>query len=164
MTSSSTPITREQAEQFLFTEARLADERRFDEWESLWTDEALYWVPAGADSSKSPDQYISIIYDNRSRIGLRVAQLKTGKRHSQDPASSVVHLISNVEILASEKESVTRTQASFLAVESRIRGMTTWAGTVRHELVLEAGQVRMSSKVVFLVNRDQPMPTMSFLI
>ena len=33
-------------EAFLYTEARLADEARYAEWEALWEDDAIYWVPA----------------------------------------------------------------------------------------------------------------------
>jgi 3-phenylpropionate/cinnamic acid dioxygenase small subunit len=152
-----------EAERFLFREARLADEGRYDEWESLWTDDALYWVPAGNNDSAAADDRISIICDHRSRIALRVAQLKTGKRHSQDPRSNVARLISNVEILADD-ESVTRTGAAFLAVESRSRGITTWAGRVEHTLVRRGDRILMSRKVVRLVNADQPLPTLAFLI
>ncbi len=42
---------------------------------------------------------MSIVYDNRSRISVRVNQLKTGKRHSQTPVSALRRVISNVEIL-----------------------------------------------------------------
>lgn len=35
-----------QVSQFLFLEARLQDTHAYDEWEALWTDDALYWVPA----------------------------------------------------------------------------------------------------------------------
>ena len=33
-------------EAFLYKESRLADESRYDEWEALWEDDAVYWVPA----------------------------------------------------------------------------------------------------------------------
>ena len=33
-------------EAFLYKEARFADEARYADWEALWTDEAVYWVPA----------------------------------------------------------------------------------------------------------------------
>lgn len=155
--------TRAEAEEFIFAEARLADEHRYDDWEALWADDGVYWVPAAGGSLEDPDSHISIIYDNRSRIALRVAQLKTGKRHSQDPVSSVTRVISNIELLRDGPEAV-ETRASFIAVESRTRGLTTWAGTVRHTLVRTGGAIRMSRKVVLLVNRDQPIPTLSFLI
>lgn len=156
-------IDRADAEQFLFTEARLADEHRYDEWESLWTADALYWVPAGADSVADPDSSISIVYDNRSRIALRVAQLKTGKRHAQDPVSRVARVISNVQV-AQGDPGVTNTRATFLAAESRGSDVTTWAGVVTHALTEVDGTIRMRRKVVTLVNRDQPIRTLAFLI
>jgi 3-phenylpropionate/cinnamic acid dioxygenase small subunit len=156
-------VSRAEAEEFIYAEARLADDHRYDDWEALWADDGVYWVPAGPGSAESPDQYISVIYDNRSRIALRVAQLKTGKRHAQDPVSNVAHVVGNVEIMRGDSHSV-ETRASFIAVESRIRGLTTWAGTVRHTLTRAGTGLLMSRKVVLLVNRDQPLPTLSFLI
>ena len=63
--------------QFLYREARLQDEHRFDEWEALWTDDAIYWVPANGEDT-DPEQQMSILYDNRSRIALRIRQYHTG--------------------------------------------------------------------------------------
>ena len=35
---------------FVYKEARLQDEHAYEAWESLWTDDGVYWVPAnGAD-------------------------------------------------------------------------------------------------------------------
>src|SRR5689334_25419037 len=38
-------LSRQQAEEILFEEAQLLDERRYDEWLALLTDDAIYWVP-----------------------------------------------------------------------------------------------------------------------
>jgi 3-phenylpropionate/cinnamic acid dioxygenase small subunit len=65
-------------EQFLFLEAHLQDTHAYDEWEALWEDDAIYWVPANGQDT-DPDKQMSIIYDNRSRIGIRIEQLKTGR-------------------------------------------------------------------------------------
>ena len=80
-------ITQVEAEQFLYKEARLADSHDYDGWEALWTDDAIYWVPAGGESAEDPTTNVSVLFDNRSRIGTRVRQLKSGKRHSQTPPS-----------------------------------------------------------------------------
>ncbi len=85
-------------EQFIYREARLQDEHRYAEWEALWTDDGIYWVPANGDNI-DPEQQMSIIYDNRSRIGVRVRQLLSGKRHTQEPRSRLRHLVTNVELL-----------------------------------------------------------------
>ena len=34
---------------FIYTEARLADESRYAEWEALWDDDAVYWVAGVSD-------------------------------------------------------------------------------------------------------------------
>ena len=85
-------------EQFLYREARYADESDYDSWEQLWTDDALYWVPAGNDSV-DPMESMSVVYDNRNRIATRLKQLRTGRRYAQAPQSNLRRLISNVELL-----------------------------------------------------------------
>ncbi|MGH7343256.1 MAG: nuclear transport factor 2 family protein, partial [Candidatus Rokuibacteriota bacterium] len=42
-------ISLEEIGQFLYREARLADEGEYDAWEALWTDDGVYWVPANGD-------------------------------------------------------------------------------------------------------------------
>src|SRR5215475_4576367 len=83
---------------FLHREARLADEARYAEWLALWTDDAVYWVPATADPAADPDQHLSHIYDNRGRLETRIKLLQTGYRFSQEPASTMRRLISNIEV------------------------------------------------------------------
>ena len=56
-----------EVEQFLFLEARLADEGDYDGWEALWADDGVYWIPANGDDI-DPATQMSILYDNRSRI------------------------------------------------------------------------------------------------
>ena len=75
--SPATSVEATHAE-FLFLESRLADESRYTEWESLWDDDALYWVPMHENAD--PEREVSYIYDNRPRIAKRIAQLKTGLR------------------------------------------------------------------------------------
>ena len=65
-------LDRTQIEEFLFLEARLQDEHRYDEWEALWEDDALYWVPMKDDAD--PERSVSYIYDNRARLASRIRQ------------------------------------------------------------------------------------------
>ncbi|MFY9890485.1 MAG: aromatic-ring-hydroxylating dioxygenase subunit beta [Streptosporangiaceae bacterium] len=150
-------------EQFLYREARYADQHDYDAWEALWTDDALYSVPAGGDLSGDQGAQMSVIYDNRNRISTRLAQLRTGKRHSQTPPSGLRRLISNVEILGREGDD-TLVGANFLLAESRERGTEIWAGRVTYRLRVSDGEIRLAAKTVLLVNRDRPLPTLAFLI
>lgn len=148
-------------EEFVYREARLADEGHYEEWETLWTDDGVYWVPAGGDDI-DPESQMSIIFDNRARIATRVKQLKTGKRHSQTPASRVRRLISNVE--HAENGGDIDVGANFIAYESRERGVTLWGGRVLYGLRHTEEGLRRARKTVLLANSDQPLPTLAFLI
>jgi 3-phenylpropionate/cinnamic acid dioxygenase small subunit len=151
-----------QIEQFVYREARYADEHDYDAWEALWTDDALYWVPAGGDLAE-PGGQMSVIYDNRNRITTRLNQLRTGRRYAQSPPSGLRRVISNIEVLGQDGSEVT-VGANFVLAESRERGVQTWAGRVTYRLRLADGGLRLAGKQVLLVNRDQPLPTLAFLI
>ena len=149
-------------EQFLYAEARYADEHDYDAWEALWTEDALYWVPAGGDLT-APAGQMSVIYDNRSRITTRLAQLRTGRRLAQTPPSSLRRIISNIEVLGTEGADIV-VGANFMLAESRAAGVEIWAGRLTYRLRLADGEFRLAGKQVLLVNRDQPLPTLAFLI
>jgi benzoate/toluate 1,2-dioxygenase beta subunit len=156
-------LTRVEVEDFLYLEARLADESDYDGWEALWTDDAIYWVPAGrADSD--PESEVSVIFDNRSRIATRLNQLRTGKRYAQSPASNLRRLISNVEILGRAENGDTEVGANFMLLESRARGVQLWGGRITYRLRRADGELRLAYKKVTLVNLDGPLPTLGFLI
>ncbi len=149
-------------QQFVYREARLQDEHEYAAWEALWTDDGIYWVPANGDDT-DPDREMSIIYDNRSRIALRVRQLLTGRRHTQEPRSRLRRIIANLEILEERIDEV-RVGANAMVFESNLRGDTIWAA--RNEYVLRRldGSLRMAWKKVTLVNNDKALHTLSFLI
>lgn len=148
--------------QFLYREARLQDEHRLQEWEALWTDDALYWVPANGENP-DPEREMSILYDNRSRIGLRIRQFLTGKRYSQQPASRLRRIIGNIEVLGDETGG-TRVTANMLLAESHRRGQILWAARNEYLLRQVDGEWRLAFKKVALVNNDGPLATMAFLI
>jgi 3-phenylpropionate/cinnamic acid dioxygenase small subunit len=158
---------RELVEQFLYREARLADEGDYDAWEALWTNDALYWVPIGGEGG-DPEQQMSVIYDNRNRISTRLKQLRTGKRYAQAPPSNLRRLLSNIEYLGGranyEGGVDLEVGANFLAIESRSRGTHLWGGRTTYRLRRRGDDLLLAFKKVVLVDNDQPLPTLGFLI
>lgn len=154
-----------EVEAFLFAEARLQDELDYDAWEALWTDDAIYWVPANGDDI-DPTRQMSVIYDNRSRIATRIKQLKSGKRHSQSPPSRTRRMVSNVELLDADPDFPGDVQvgANYVVFESRERGMTIWPGRCIYRLRGAADGRRMAFKKIMLVENDRPLSTLAFLI
>lgn len=152
-----------EVEQFLFREARLADEGDYDGWEALWTDDGVYWVPANGDDI-DPATRMSIIFDNRSRIALRVRQLRHDKRHAQNPRSKLRRLLANVEILERPDDGDVVVGANFLIYESRPAGTAIWGGRAEYHLRPVDGSWRMARKKVMLVDNDRPLATLGFLV
>jgi benzoate/toluate 1,2-dioxygenase beta subunit len=155
-----------EAAAFLYKEARLADEARYDEWLALWTDDGVYWVPATTDPGANPDRQLSHIYDNRARIDTRVKLLQTGVRYSQEPASLMRRLISNIEVEAADNDELVA-GSNFILAELAIQAkheLHWWAGRTTHRLRRVDGRLRMSRKTVVLVNAAEPLPNLAFLI
>ncbi|MEH3139685.1 MAG: nuclear transport factor 2 family protein [Mycobacterium kyogaense] len=154
-------------EQFLYREARHADENDYDAWEALWTDDALYWVPADMGNS-DPARTMSIIYDNRSRISTRLKQVRTGRRYAQAPPSHLRRLISNIELLGGREnprgEVDLEVGANFIVIESRPRENRIWGGRTTYRLRRVDGELRMAFKKVQLVDADKPIHTLSYLV
>lgn len=148
--------------QFLFMEARLQDTHAYDEWEALWTDDAIYWVPANGHDI-DPETQMSVLYDNRSRISIRIKQLKTGRRHTQTPRSELGRIISNIEIVGMTADEVD-VLANALIYEDSLRGETVWAARNEYKLRVVDGAFRLVRKKVGLVNNAKPIFTLSFLV
>jgi len=148
--------------QFIYREARLQDNHEYDAWEALWTDDGVYWIPANGDAS-DPELEMSIIYDNRSRIALRVRQFHTGKRYSQSPRSPLRRVISNVEILENDGTALVVT-ANAIVFEAHARGDTIWGSRNEYQLHREGGTLRMAGKKVVLTNNERALYSMAFLI
>lgn len=146
---------------FLNLEARLADEHDYDAWESLWTDDALYWVPVGAGDA-DPETHMSLVYDNRRRIATRIRQLKAG-RPTQTPPSHLRRLISNVELLSARADEW-EVAANFVAIESREQGSVLWAGRTTYRVRRVDDKLRLVYKKVVLVDSARPLPSLSFLV
>ena len=153
-------------EDFLYREARLADEARYADWLALWTDDGVYWVPATTAPGVDPDRHLSHIYDNRARLDTRVKLLQTGHRYSQEPASLMRRLISNIEVeKAADGHFIA--ESNFILGELSIQAkheMHWWVGRTTHRLRLSDGALKMSRKKVVLINAAEPLPNLSFLI
>ena len=158
-------MTREDVLDFLHLEARLADEARYAEWLALWTDDAVYWVPATTDPGADPEKHLSHVYDNRGRLETRVKMLQSGFRYSQEPPSPMRRLISNLEIREEGAEIVAA--SNFLLGELSVQAkheMHWWVGRTTHRLRRVDGALRMCRKTVVLVNAAEPLPNLTFLL
>lgn len=149
---------REELEQFLFYEARCIDEKRWDEWLSLYLEEAIYWVPTDRDQV-DPLQQASIVYEDKATLRLRAKRMTHPQAHSLERRPESTHLISNVmldEVVA--KDSVVyHLSSSFIALgyqEDLRNTQTVYGGRYFHQLVRKDKQLKIKQKKAVLNNCD----------
>jgi 3-phenylpropionate/cinnamic acid dioxygenase small subunit len=156
-------LTRERAEQFLYREAQLADEHRFDEWFALWdTDSITYWVPSNRDDI-DPRKHVSIVYENREQLEERLTRLKSRGVHSQQPRSRMRRIISNV-IVEPDDGSFSQVEANFMLLELRSGIQNQYGGRFIYRLRHDATSIHIVSKKVLLVNNDEFLGNLTFLL
>ena len=138
-----------EVEALVLREARLLDEQRYAEWLELFAGDAVYWIPTQPNQA-SPHEALSIIYEPRALLAVRVERLMRGELHVQSPPSRSVHHVSAIEVSGDEARS------ALLVAEWRA-GETRWfAGRVMHKLRKEAGGLRIVLKRVDLVDGEAP--------
>jgi benzoate/toluate 1,2-dioxygenase subunit beta len=149
-------------ESFLFREARLMDEHQFEDWLSLWSNPAQYWIPCNEDDI-DPTRQVSIIFDDRVRLEQRIARLKSGSVQALDPKPRMRRVISNIEVEHGQNNELI-VQSNFILCIARAENQQLWAGRTIHILQHGAGGFKIARKKVLLINNDQEMPLLQFLI
>lgn len=104
-------MTFEEIQAFFHREARLLDDRQWDEWLECYHRDVVYWMPAWDDDdqlTEDPQREISLIYyPNREGLEDRVYRIKTERSGATSmPEPRTTHLTTNLEILSQDGDSV----------------------------------------------------------
>lgn len=154
----------DQVLELLYDEAALADASAYDEWLGLWDAECCYWVPCN-EEDYDPALHVSIIYDDRARLEERCFRLSSEGVHSQEPKSTSVRLVGNVRIDTSRTvDDLIYASSRTILVELRKGHKVTYAAKCEYVLRQSADGLKLKEKKVVLLDRDQPLGNMTFLI
>jgi 3-phenylpropionate/cinnamic acid dioxygenase small subunit len=96
-----------EVQDFLFREADLIDERRFEQWLDMFSDDLQYRVPMARNlrAQQIEHEYlegpvdISWLDEGKATLVRRVAQIRTGVHWAEEPLSRTAHLVSNVRVV-----------------------------------------------------------------
>jgi len=115
---------RQQFEDLLYREAWLLDQDRLEEWLELLSENIHYWAPVRADMNRgkedfSPRLRLAFFDDNKDGLRLRVARIRTGAAHADEPPSRVRHLITNVQVMEAPDAETAKVASNFLVFKSR---------------------------------------------
>lgn len=148
-------------EQFLYREAWLLDERRFEEWRDLFAEEGHYWVPARPDQETWATD-VSLFLDDRQNIQARIDRLRHPRIHAQTPPSRTVHAITNIHLAAEQPAPPALHVCSVLAMaEWRAGQHRTYHGRVQYSLIECDDSFLIKLKRVDLVDAEDVHDAMS---
>jgi ethylbenzene dioxygenase beta subunit len=123
------PVDRDtlhKVEQFLYREARLLDNERWDDWLALMADDIHYWMPTmenrrRADKNGSYAVDRGALYnDNLLDLTRRITRFKQPTAWAEDPATRHAHVVSGVEVYQGEKTDEFIVHSSFVNYRSRV--------------------------------------------
>lgn len=126
-------INHEGLQAFLYREARLLDDKRWDDWLALYAPHATFWMPSWDDDGQlvsDPQREISLIYyANRGGLEDRVFRIKTERSSATSlPEARTSHNLSNIEII-DQVDGVCRLRFNWVTHSFRYRAVDTYFGT-----------------------------------
>ena len=140
-------------EDYLVNEARLLDERRWQEWLDLFTEDAWYWVPV-EEGQQDARTTVSLIYDDRQLLETRVRRLTSATAHARTPQSRTSRIVANATVEGDE-DGVIAVRSKFQMIEYRHNRQRLFGGTQWHGLLPYGDEdFRIRWKKVELVNCD----------
>jgi 3-phenylpropionate/cinnamic acid dioxygenase small subunit len=150
-------ISRDEAHDLVAQEGMLLDQRKWDDWLALFTDDVVYWVPAWRDEvtpTSDPQSELSLIwYQGRHNLEDRVWRVKSGLSIASTPMQRTAHSATN--ILVADDGSV---HASFTVHCYNARRQEThiFFGHYDYELRRDAVGWKIAKKITTLLNDRIP--------
>ena len=92
-------VDRAAVEAFLYREARLLDDGRYEDWLALFDEDGLYWIP-GLPGQTDRFGAVSIVHEDRTVLRMRVRRLSHPRAWSLMPLPRSSHLLGNIAVAA----------------------------------------------------------------
>ena len=156
-------LLRQDVEAFLYHEANLLDDRRYEEWLDLLTDDVRYWVPMRRNVKfgelerefTREGQDINWFDEGKTTLTQRVRQILTGVHWAEEPLSRLSHLVTNVEITEATPSAADAEEVSlrcrFIIYRNRVATETDiLVGRREDKLRRAEGAWRIAQRQVFL--------------
>jgi len=155
-------ITLEEATRFIWAEADLLDRLDYKPWLALWTATGRYTIPTERDAVDF-DAVLNVVHDDATMRGLRVKRLMSGFAMSSAPPARTVRTVSRF-VVTGEGEGSLTLRAAMLLGEYKYERTRVLAADVDYHLVRVEDAIRLDRKVVRLVNCDDFLHGIGYLL
>lgn len=140
---------------FVYREARLLDDRQWDEWLGCYSKQAVFWMPTWDDDDRlteNPQREISLIYyPNRQGLEDRVYRIKTERSGASTPEPRTTHMVANIEVLFQDDKQA-ELRFNWHTLSHRYKHTESYFGTSYYTLDTTGDMPLISSKKVVLNN------------
>ena len=144
---------------FVYREARLLDERKYEDWYELFDDDGVYWVPLSADQTDAATEQ-SLAHENKLLLRLRLERLKSPRVYAHQPTIFAQHVLQAPTIESKDHAAnIYLLRTAFFYTEAQRGGLMTLTGTVKHQLRLRDGALRIVLKRIDLLNAKAAQST-----
>jgi 3-phenylpropionate/cinnamic acid dioxygenase small subunit len=150
--------------EFVYREARLLDEKHFEEWYGLFTDDGRYWMPL-TRGQPNGETHTSLFFEDKLLLKVRIERMKHPNAYSQQQPSFCQHVLQKPALEQAQPdmgEYLMRTP--FMYLETQLDRLTLLAGIAYHRLVSIDGELRIRQKKIELVNCDAALPSIQLLL
>ena len=147
---------RAEAEAFAIAEGRLLDAARFEEWLALFAEDGFYWVPA-VPGQTDPFNHISIFYEDKSVLGMRVRRLMHPRAYGALPLTRTAHIVGSLTAERGAEpgvDIVCRSSVMMADYRPGTPDRRVWAGQQLHKLRRTADGLKIVLKRVDLIDCD----------
>ncbi len=146
-------ISNQESAEILYREAWYLDNRRWDDWLSIYAEDAIYWVPAMVgddDWTDNPDNDVSLMYMDRTGLEARIFRIESEDSYATDPLPHTAHLVTNV-LTHGDSEGLIMVTASWMVRSySRLRGEASRAGLYEFGLRETSDGLKIAHKKIFI--------------
>jgi 3-phenylpropionate/cinnamic acid dioxygenase small subunit len=160
--TNSLNISLAEAVEFAWYEADLLDHATYDEWLSLWTDDALYIVPIEPGVTDFANS-LNYAYDDHEMRKKRVDRLVSGQSVSASPVALTVRSLSRFRVLRADASSCELRCAQMISEFRRGRERM-YTGDVTFELVRGSAGLKIKQKVIRLINSTEALTGIGYIL
>ncbi len=155
-------VTLQEAAEFVWREADMLDRHDYLAWLALWTETGTYAIPIdreGDDLAAS----LNVVLDDAEMRTARVKRLRSGFSMSSAPPARTVRTISRFVQTADEDAAIAFRCAQHI-VEYKFERTRILAADVSYRLLRTGDGLRLDSKIVRLVNSDDYLWGIGYLL
>lgn len=144
--------------QFLYREARILDEERYEEWLGMMTDDIHYWMPgiqARHRKDKTPrldPKRMAFFDDDMLNMRRRVTRFMDPTAWAEDPPTRSCHVISNIEVELTARPDEFNTYSTFTNCRGRSETEEFWLCGRRTDLLRRGddGLLKLASREIVM--------------